>query len=180
MAWLLSHHHLSPAELDAAARRIRAGERLSPPPELLARARTGLILAVPGRRRRPPPQETEEPAPAAPGAAPEPSATEPRDWAAEPSLRDLQALDTSGPPGGTLSSNALWLLLLVELLLTPLTGWVTWLLWRRKAPLAARQVLRITLPVSVLFFVAWVAAMGLTWGERWGWFSAPEAVEQGP
>lgn len=53
VAWLLSDHHLSPKELEDAARRIRSGERLAPPEHLLAKARKGLQEAIPGRRRRP-------------------------------------------------------------------------------------------------------------------------------
>ncbi len=65
VAWLLSDHHLSPADLEIAARRIRKGERLAPPEALLDKARKGLEEAIPGRRRRPRVARQEpEPAPA--------------------------------------------------------------------------------------------------------------------
>ncbi len=44
-------------------------------------------------------------------------------------------------------------LLAVDLLLTPLIGWVLFAWWRNERPRAALQALRITLPVTVLFTV---------------------------
>lgn len=44
-------------------------------------------------------------------------------------------------------------LLAVNLLLTPLVGWVLFVWWRAERPRASLQALRLTLPVSVLFTV---------------------------
>jgi len=168
LAWLLSDHHLSPTELAEAARNIRGGERLDPPEELLAKARAGLAEAIPGRRRRPkqvPPMRRDHAQPEPPGAS-EPAAT----WAAEPSLAELLALDTAGPPGGRLPGWALAVLALVSILATPLPGWVAWGLWRKSAPQAARQVLRIVGPISAGFALAWALLLGFGWGGRWGLF----------
>ncbi|HHO50418.1 MAG TPA: hypothetical protein ENK18_05975 [Deltaproteobacteria bacterium] len=44
-------------------------------------------------------------------------------------------------------------LLAVNLLLTPLVGWVLFAWWRTARPRAALQALRLTLPVTVLFTV---------------------------
>jgi hypothetical protein len=52
VAWLLSEHHLSAAQLERASHRIRAGHRLAPREDLLVRARAGLEDATPGRSRR--------------------------------------------------------------------------------------------------------------------------------
>ncbi len=187
LAWLLSDHHLSPAELEAAARRIRGGERPAPPEDLLAKARVGLQQAIPGRRRRqkgekadgqtsPAPQEQKAPdAPQLDGATVDEvdgSASDAREssapWEGEPNLRALLALDGTGPPGGMLPRWALWSLAAVCLLLTPLPGWITWWLWRGSAPKAARQVLWTTLPITVATALFWAVALAWAWSARWG------------
>lgn len=48
VAWLFSEHHLSPEELDEAARRLRGGERPDPPRALLETARVGMGAAAAG------------------------------------------------------------------------------------------------------------------------------------
>lgn len=46
MAWLVSSHHLSPAQLEAAAQRIRSGKDLNPSEALLETARQALGRAA--------------------------------------------------------------------------------------------------------------------------------------
>ncbi len=118
LAWLLSDHHLSPKDLEEAARRIRRGEKLAPPEHLMDKARQGLEEAIPGRRRRPKVAKTgqgqssptvfEQTAPGEPRLD-----TAPKDGGYDdaedgpartsaPSLSALLALDAAGPPGGGL------------------------------------------------------------------------------
>lgn len=188
LAWLLSDHHLSPAELESAARRIRGGQKLAPPEELLAKARGGLQQAIPGRRRRPKPSRP--PAPADTTGAAEPLSAEgssstraapeerevaqgePRDepapWVGEPNLAVLLALDGAGPPGGALPRWALWVLAASCVLLTPLPGWIAWWLWRDAAPKAAQQTLRVTASITAGTVVLWLAILAWAWAGQWG------------
>jgi hypothetical protein len=98
VAWLLSDHHLSPADLEIAARRIRKGERLAPPEALLDKARKGLEEAIPGRRRRPRVARQEpEPAPAEDATA-QPAPAE--DATAQPAPGEpTPAVTPPGQPG---------------------------------------------------------------------------------
>jgi hypothetical protein len=170
IAWLLSDHHLSPRELERAASRIRAGERLAPPEELLARARQGLEEAIPGRRRRP----RAEAIPAAPmggeddkgvsagDSRDEPTAT----WISAPSLSALLELDAAGPPGGGLPRWALAAFAAAGVLLTPLPAWVAWWLWREVAPRAARQVFAVAWVTTAAMLALWLGVMAWAWSGR--------------
>ncbi len=163
LAWLLSDHHLSPKELEEAARRLRGGEKLAPPEHLLDKARQGLEEAVPGRRRRPRPERS----PSA-GDKPEPAPGETRDeptaaWTSAPSLTALLALDADGPPGGVLPRWAVATLAGASLLLTPLPAWIAWWLWRGTAPHAARQARRVALWCTVAFAAIWIGSMAAAW-----------------
>lgn len=165
VAWLLSEHHLSPAQLAQASRRIRAGHRLAPREDLLAKAHAGLQEAIPGRRRRPKEAPEVEPETTTPEQPPPDAAPT---WAARPSLGALLALDSSGPPGGQLPRWALATLGAISLLLTPLPGWVAWWAWRHTAPRAASQVLWVMLPLTTVVTIAWGLTLGLAWGRHWG------------
>jgi hypothetical protein len=177
IAWLLSDHHLSPSELETAARRIRKGEHLAPPEALLDKARQGLQEAIPGRRRRPrvekatPPRDAAQAAPTEPMSraeaatgAPKPEPT----WTAAPSLSALLELDAAGPPGGMLPRWALATIATASVVLTPLPAWAAWWLWRESAPQAARQVRGVAVVTSAVFIVVWAVTLAWTWGQRLG------------
>lgn len=115
LSYLMSSHHLNESELSRAAARIRLGEEITPPPELLEIARIEL------------------------------TATQ-------------SYLDEADPDRG-LSREEKFLLLLGDLLLTPLIGMVAWWGWRGDRPLASRQALRITVPVAIFMSAAWVAVV---------------------
>ncbi len=164
LAWLLSDHHLSPKELDEAARRLKSGEKLAPPEHLLDKARQGLAEAIPGRRRRP--KET-KPADDEPieDAEDKEEDSGPA-WSSAPSLSALLALDAAGPPGGVLPGWAVATMAAASALLTPLPAWVAWWLWRSSAPRAARQAQLVAVFTSLLFLLVWLGAMAWTWGPR--------------
>lgn len=184
IAWLLSDHHLSPSDLEAAAGRIRAGERLAPPEKLLAKARQGLQEAVPGRRRRPRAASAEDAAadtiPAeADAAAAEPSASPPPEvasgdkpraasatWISAPSLRALLELDAVGPPGGTLPPWALGAFAMSCVLLTPLPTWMACWIWRGVAPQASRQLRTVALFSTLVMLALWAGVMAWAWNQR--------------
>lgn len=185
IAWLLSDHHLSPAELEVAAQRIRKGERLAPPEDLLDKARQGLREAIPGRRRKPrvaKPANIREPAQAAPtepmhkaeGGPPtqaEVATGDPKPeptWTSAPSLGALLDLDAAGPPGGVLPRWALGVLATASVVLTPLPAWVAWWLWRESAPQAARQVRGVAVATTVALVLVWAVTLTWTWGQRLG------------
>jgi hypothetical protein len=176
LAWLLSDHHLSPSSLETAAARIRAGERLAPPEELLAKARQGLQQAIPGRRRRPKeaPDAAEQGSDDAPSGSAEastvspgaPSRAERPTWISAPSLRALLELDAVGPPGGSLPPWAIAAFTAASLLLTPVPMWVAWWLWRGVAPRAARQMWLVAMGSSLGLALLWLSVMAWAWGQR--------------
>ncbi len=58
-------------------------------------------------------------------------------------------------PGLTVGQRLGWLAM--SALLTPLPGWVAWWWWRRTRPRAAVQVLALSLPFTLIYFVLWPA-----------------------
>ncbi len=62
--------------------------------------------------------------------------------------------DGDSDPG--LSREERFLLLLGDLLLSPLIGLVAWWGWRAERPAASRQALRITAPIALLLSALWI------------------------
>ncbi len=62
-------------------------------------------------------------------------------------------------PDQGLRPKAMALFLAVNLIFTPLFGFAAWWSWRTRRPQMARDALRVTLPVSALFGLAWLAMM---------------------
>jgi len=60
-----------------------------------------------------------------------------------------------------LSREEVWLLVLGNVVATPLVGLAVWWGWRRRHPRAARQVLWATLPVAVALGALWIALIFL-------------------
>ena len=168
LAWLLSDHHLSPKDLEEAARRIRGGEKLSPPEHLMDKARQGLEEAIPGRRRRPKSASTgtTQPNTTSKDEADDNSGEVGPAWTSAPSLTALLALDAAGPPGGVLPRWAIATIAATAVFLTPLPAWVAWWLWRDSAPLAARQVRRVAMVTSAALVLLWMGAMAWGWSPR--------------
>jgi len=54
-----------------------------------------------------------------------------------------------------LQSSSLLLLAVVELVLTPLAGFAVWFGLRQDRPIAARQVLRVTIPITIALAGLW-------------------------
>jgi len=52
-----------------------------------------------------------------------------------------------------------FLLILSDLLLTPLIGLVAWWGWRAERPLASKQALQLTVPVALLLGAGWAAVV---------------------
>jgi hypothetical protein len=168
LAWLLSDHHLGVEEIEQAARRIRSGEMLEPPRELLRKALKQMRAAMPSGRRLP--WETGDEAaadhPTAYGPNADTSVPAP-DW--RPQERAWPGLlDPDGPPGGRLSRRQTEWLFALNILLTPLVGGVLWWTWRPVCPRAARQVLWVTVPVAVSMTAIWAVVV------IWGWSAAPQ------
>jgi hypothetical protein len=84
---------------------------------------------------------------AAAGSAPIPFDDPPEPW------------DGDGPLAGRLRPRALAGLFLLNVLSVGLSGLVLWWGWRRRAPLAARQVLHATWPAVLLFGLLWLGAL---------------------
>ena len=160
MAWLLSDHHLSLEEMEEAARRLRAGEILDPGPELVRVAVQEMRRAMPSGRRMP--WETEDEVilggPSEATAVPAPEWRPPeRAW---PGL-----LDPDGPPAGRLSRTQMELLVVANVVLTPLFGGVLWWTWRQVCPRAARQVVWATVPTMIALFGVWSTILIQGWSE---------------
>ena len=153
VSWLLSDHHLTPPELAVASQRIRSGLLLKPPPALIVETRREMKRVLPGRKRRPAPEQE----------LLDPDDLFQEDWVPDEGADDLNVMDSFGPPGAALSHSSMLLLAIVNLVASPLIGWMIWVWWRVRSPLAARQVLKITVPVTIITSVAWLTFMIVYW-----------------
>jgi hypothetical protein len=80
-------------------------------------------------------------------------AGEPLQPSAELLARARAVFAGAAPAPVTLSRGQLVALALADVLLTPMIGYAVWFRYRTRPGPAARQVLRVTLPISALLFV---------------------------
>lgn len=148
ISWLLSDHHLTPPELTLASKKIRQGQILAPPPDLIEEAREQMNEALPGHRKRQKPIEQDLPI---------------EDWTPELRPEELMLMDSHGPPGAMLSSSSMGLLVIANLLASPLVGWFIWASWRSRSPQAAHQVLKVTIPITIITSGIWLTIVISKW-----------------
>lgn len=71
--------------------------------------------------------------------------------------RAMGAIDAPAPEDRSLQPHEVLLLVVTEVVLTPLVGLALWHGLRERRPRAARLVARITVPITAVLFVIWLA-----------------------